>query len=67
MDRFGAGDSFSAGFIYGYLTKAGDIAASLEIGNAFAALKHSNRTDFNWSSLDEVLGLLGSDSSRVER
>jgi 2-dehydro-3-deoxygluconokinase len=67
VDRFGAGDSFCAGFIYGYLTKAGDIAASLEIGNAFAALKHSNRTDFNWSSLDEVLGLLGSGSSRVER
>jgi 2-dehydro-3-deoxygluconokinase len=45
----------------------GDIAESLKIGNAFAALKHSNRTDFNWSSLEEVLSLLGNSSSRVER
>jgi len=67
VDRFGAGDSFSAGFIYGYLTKKGDIAESLKIGNAFAALKHSNRTDFNWSSLEEVVSLLGNSSSRVER
>lgn len=67
VDRFGAGDSFSAGFIYGYLTKKGNIAESLKIGNAFAALKHSNRTDFNWSSLEEVLSLLGDSSSRVER
>jgi 2-dehydro-3-deoxygluconokinase len=67
VDRFGAGDSFSAGFIFGYLAQEGDISASLKIGNAFAALKHTNRTDFNWSSLEEVSSLLGNGSSRVER
>ena len=66
VDRFGGGDSFSAGFIYGYLSK-GDVQEALRYGNAFSALKHSNRTDFNWSSLQEVENLLEQDSLRVER
>jgi 2-dehydro-3-deoxygluconokinase len=40
VGRLGGGDSFSAGFLYGYLTTK-DIATSLRWGAAVAALKYS--------------------------
>ena len=66
VDRLGGGDSFSAGFIYGYLTKKnwGD---AVRYGTAFGALKHTNPGDFNWSSLAEVESLLKGGSLRVAR
>jgi 2-dehydro-3-deoxygluconokinase len=67
VDRFGGGDSFSAGFIYGILEKKGDAGEALRYGNAFSALKHSNRTDFNWATLSEVENLLSQTTFRVER
>ncbi len=66
VDRIGGGDSFSAGFIYGYLVKK-SYDAALRYGNAFSALKHSNPGDFNWATLQEVESLLKGASLRVAR
>ncbi len=66
VDRVGGGDSFSAGFIYGYLTKQ-SYDAAVRYGNAFAALKHTNPGDFNWATLQEVENLLKGASLRVAR
>lgn len=45
VGRLGGGDSFSAGFLYGYLMTK-DIAVSLRWGAAVAALKYSIPGDF---------------------
>ena len=66
VDRLGGGDSFSAGFIYGYLTRK-SYAEAVRYGNAFSALKHSIPGDFNWATLQEVEGLLKGASLRVAR
>jgi 2-dehydro-3-deoxygluconokinase len=65
VDRVGAGDSFSAGFIYGYLT--GDVEKGVRYGNAYSALKHSIPSDTNWSTLQEVENLMQSTSLRISR
>jgi 2-dehydro-3-deoxygluconokinase len=51
-DRIGAGDAFTAGFIYGWLT--GRRALALDYGLAMAALKHSVAGDTLTTTLDEV-------------
>jgi 2-dehydro-3-deoxygluconokinase len=66
VDRIGGGDSFSAGFIYGYLTK-NSYDAAVRYGNAFSALKHSMPGDFNWATREEVESLLKGASLRVAR
>jgi 2-dehydro-3-deoxygluconokinase len=66
VDRLGGGDSFSAGFIYGFLTKK-SYDAAVRYGNAFSALKHTNPGDFNWATLQEVENLLKGASMRVAR
>jgi 2-dehydro-3-deoxygluconokinase len=66
VDRLGGGDSFSAGFIYGYLAKK-SWADAVRYGTAFSALKHTIPGDFNWSSLAEVENLLKGASLRVAR
>jgi len=66
VDRLGGGDAFSAGFIYGCLTK-NSYADAVRYGNAFGALKHSVPGDFNWATLQEVESLLGGASLRVAR
>jgi 2-dehydro-3-deoxygluconokinase len=66
VDRLGGGDSFSAGFIYGRLTK-NSYQAAVRYGNAFSALKHSMPGDFNWATLAEVETLLKGSSLRVAR
>ncbi len=66
VDRVGGGDSFSAGFIYGYLVKR-TWADAVRYGNAFSALKHTNVGDFNWSTLADVESLLKGASLRVAR
>lgn len=65
VDRVGAGDSFSSGFIYGYL--AGDVSKGVQFGNAFSALKHSIPGDINWSTRQEVENLIASGSLRISR
>lgn len=66
VDRIGAGDSFTAGFLYGFL-KLNDVQNGLRYGNAFAALKHSMPGDFNWSNLEEVEAQLRGAGIRISR
>ena len=66
VDRVGGGDSFSAGFVYGYLAKK-TYDAAVRYGNAFSALKQTIPGDFNWATLDEVEKLLKGASLRVAR
>ena len=65
VDRVGAGDSFTAGFIYGYLT--GGAQKGVQYGNALAALKHTIPGDFNWSTLEEVEGQIKGAGLRISR
>ncbi|MGD9287616.1 MAG: sugar kinase, partial [Desulfobacterales bacterium] len=57
VDQLGRGDSFAAGFLYGYIA-AKDVQIALDYGTAFAALKHSFPGDFNWCTKKEVDTLL---------
>ena len=66
VDRVGAGDSFTAGFLYGWL-KDKDVQKGVQYGNAFAALKHTFPGDFNWSSLEEVEAQLKGAGLRISR
>jgi len=66
VDRVGAGDSFTAGFLYGWL-KEKDVQKGVQYGNAFAALKHSLPGDFNWSTLEEVENQLKGAGLRISR
>jgi 2-dehydro-3-deoxygluconokinase len=65
VDRVGAGDSYTAGFVYGYLT--GDVEKGVKYGNAYSALKHSIPSDANWSTLSEVENLLKGGGLRISR
>lgn len=72
VDRVGGGDAFTGGFLYAYLTFNKDIKKCLQYGNASCALKHSIPGDLNWSTLEEVRGLIkrgpgGGMSLRVSR
>jgi 2-dehydro-3-deoxygluconokinase len=65
VDRVGSGDTFSAGFLFGYLTQ--DIGRGLSVGNAFAALKHTSWSDFNWTTLEETEALIKGAGLRIVR
>jgi 2-dehydro-3-deoxygluconokinase len=65
VDRFGVGDSFTAGFIYGYLTEG--VERGLKIGDGMAALKHSITGDINWVTMEDLQEFLKSKSFRVQR
>jgi len=67
VDRVGAGDSFSAGLIYG-LTHYENPQSAIEFAAAASALKHTIPGDFNHVSVKEVETLMGGDASgRVQR
>jgi len=67
VDRVGAGDSFSAGLIYG-LIQYGEAKQALEYAVALSCLKHSILGDFALVEPGEVQKLLGGDASgRVQR
>ena len=67
VDRVGSGDGFSAGLIYGLLSRYENQAA-VEFAAAAGCLKHSIEGDFNILSADEVLSLSsGGGSGRVQR
>jgi 2-dehydro-3-deoxygluconokinase len=66
VDRVGAGDSFTAGFLYGWI-KEKDIQKGVQYGNAFAALKHTVPGDFNWNTLEEVEAQLKGAGLRISR
>jgi len=68
VDRVGSGDSFTAGFLYGYLKFKKDIEMALKYGNASAVLKHSIPGDLNLVTIDEVKKIVeGKRTIRIER
>lgn len=68
VDRVGAGDSFTGGFLYGYMTTDGDIQRALDYATAVSALKHSIPGDFNWTIRSEVEKLIeGKGTLRISR
>jgi 2-dehydro-3-deoxygluconokinase len=66
VDQVGRGDSFAAGFLYGYLS-TGALHKALDYGAAFAALKHSIPGDFNWCTKEEVETLIAGTKPGVNR
>ena len=66
VDRVGAGDSFTGGFLHGLLT--GDVQKAVDWGTAISALKHSMPGDFNFATAEEVEALVkGGGSLRIAR
>jgi len=66
IDRIGTGDAFAAGLIYG-LQHYDDIKA-MEFASAASALKHTYEGDVNFSTVNEVLGILeGNITGRLNR
>lgn len=66
IDRFGTGDAWFAGFLYGYLES--DIQFALDFGNALCALAHTIEGDVAHVSSDEVRALLQEEPDlRVKR
>ena len=65
VDRIGRGDSFSAGFLYGYLTDS--VQTGLKYGNAMAALTQTFKGDFFWSDKEEVDKLIAGSSKKLDR
>jgi 2-dehydro-3-deoxygluconokinase len=66
VDRVGAGDAFTAGFLYAWI-KEKDVQKGVQYGNAFAALKHTVPGDFNWNTLEEVEAQLKGAGLRISR
>lgn len=67
VDRVGGGDSFGAGLIYGLVNKLSE-QETIEYAIAASCLKHTIEGDFNITSVDEVMKLVGGDGSgRVQR
>lgn len=67
VDRVGAGDSFSAGLIFG-LIQYGEPRQALEYAVALSCLKHSMSGDFALIEPGETQKLMGGDASgRVQR
>jgi 2-dehydro-3-deoxygluconokinase len=56
VDRYGTGDVFFAGLLYGYLEK--DVQFALDFGNAACALAHTLEGDVAHIRVEEVLPLL---------
>jgi 2-dehydro-3-deoxygluconokinase len=65
VDRIGRGDSFSAGFLYGYLTDG--VPPGLKYGNAMAALNQTFKGDFFWGGKEEVDRLIAGSSKKLDR
>jgi len=67
VDRVGAGDAFTAGYIYGVLS--GDIGLGVRVGDAMAALKHTIPGDLVYCDTAEVMALAKSKapSLRIKR
>lgn len=65
VDRLGSGDSFTAGFLYGYMT--GDIQKALDYGNAMGALKNTFPGDISWVTEEDILNQLKSQEAGVRR
>lgn len=68
VDRVGAGDSFSAGIIYGLNIFNNDYKKTLEFATAASCLKHSIKGDYCNCSVSEITKLVqGVSSGRINR
>ena len=65
VDRVGAGDSFSGGFLFGYLKSGAD--AGVRYGIAISALKQTNPGDLCWATREEVERILDGGNLRIAR
>lgn len=65
VDRVGAGDSFSGGFLFGYL-KSGAYDG-VRYGVAVSALKQTNPGDLCWATREEVERILDGGNLRIVR
>jgi 2-dehydro-3-deoxygluconokinase len=65
VDRFGTGDAWFAGFLYGYLERG--VPYGLDFGNALCALAHTTEGDVVQSSPSEVEALLQGSDLRLRR
>ncbi|MEM2143286.1 MAG: sugar kinase [Candidatus Thorarchaeota archaeon] len=66
VDRLGAGDSCSAGFIYGYLEWK-DMQRAVDFAGALSALKHSIPGDFAILNKEEAETILKGAGLRIQR
>ena len=62
IDRFGAGDSWFSGFLYGYLK--GSIEYAVNFGNALCALHHTIQGDVAHLTVSEVEALMNATEIR---
>ena len=65
VDRVGAGDSFSGGFLFGYLQGGPQVA--VRYGVAVSALKQTNPGDLCWATREEVERILDGGNLRIVR
>jgi 2-dehydro-3-deoxygluconokinase len=65
VDRVGAGDSFTGGFLYGYLTDGP--GAGVNYGVGISALKQTNPGDLVWATKEEVERVLQGGGLRIVR
>lgn len=68
IDRVGAGDSFTAGLIYGLSVFNNDYQKIVEFATAASCLKHSVKGDYCLVALSEICNLMaGNASGRITR
>jgi 2-dehydro-3-deoxygluconokinase len=67
LDRIGAGDSFVAGLIHGFLTHPDDPENALQIGAAHGALAMTTPGDTSMATAAEVTSLMRGGDSKVQR
>ena len=65
IDRMGSGDSYDAGFLYGYLT--GDLNKAVAYGDALAAIKHSVPGDYTWVTPAELKAQVENVQTKIQR
>jgi 2-dehydro-3-deoxygluconokinase len=66
VDRLGMGDSFAAGFIFGYLKDG--VQTGLDYGDAMAAYKATIPGDANYATREEIEKLISSGANlRIQR
>lgn len=65
VDRVGAGDSFTAGMLWGYLK--GDLQKGVDLGVAFSALKQTTPGDLNFTTIEEAERIMSGAGLRIVR
>jgi len=65
IDRVGAGDAYTAGFLYGYLADGPE--TGVKYGNGLSAINHTIPGDLAWVTRAEVEAQIGGAGSRIQR